>query len=88
MTQSLFINGVPKANALAVQDNHYFYAGQLMACSLLQGGPTPNILANWCYKILSKPNDPITMENIDFSEDFLQNDSVVKVQYCQACNFY
>ena len=71
MANSLFVDGVPKAGAMALQQAEYFYAGQLMASSLLQSGPTPNLLSNWTYNVIVNSDISTTTNTITVNAEFL-----------------
>ena len=49
ITQQLFITGVPIISTSAMTENEFLYAGNLMAASILQCGPSPCILKPWVY---------------------------------------
>jgi len=52
MCSALFVNGVPIKSVMLVANNAFFKAGRLMVSSILQGGPSPCILTDWCYSAL------------------------------------
>jgi len=56
MAQHLFVEGIPKSSPSLVQQMMFFFAGQLMASSFLQEGPTPNVLSGFCYNIMINTN--------------------------------
>ena len=43
---------VPSINFLAMTNNEFCYAGELLALSLVHGGHAANVLASWLYDIL------------------------------------
>ena len=45
----LFTSGVPVISTSAISENEFLYSGNLMAASLLQGGPPPCFLKKWVY---------------------------------------
>jgi len=79
MAKSLFVDGVPKAGAMALQQAEYFYAGQLMASSLLQSGPTPNLLSNWTYSVIVNSDITSSIKTISVDAEFLNREDILKV---------
>ena len=78
MKNAIFEEGVPTKSVLLVYQKAFYNAGCLMANSLIQGGPSPAIFADWCYNyIASKENFPPT----DFSlpEQFKERCDIKKV---------
>jgi len=63
MSASILRDGIPIESLLVVNKREFVIAGELMAMSLLQNGPVPNILAGWCYKIISSTK---SIEPMDF----------------------
>ena len=43
----LFPEVLPVVSPSAITENEFYYAGNLMVASLLQGGPAPRFLASW-----------------------------------------
>lgn len=76
MREHLFTDDGPKLSPSLVQENKFYMAGQLMAQSLLQGGPSPNILPKWAFSVITQPNGH-TM--IDVPSDFYQQEIIKKV---------
>ena len=74
LKKEMFENGVPIKSATFLLEKKYFHAGKLMAQSILQGGPTPNILAGWCYDEIMKTHNKITP-----TEEFNQKPVIQKV---------
>ena len=78
MKNAIFEEGVSTKSVLLVYQKAFYNAGCLMANSLIQGGPSPAIFADWCYNyIASKENFYPT----DFSlpEEFKERCDVKKV---------
>ena len=49
MKNAILEEGVPTKSVLLVYQKAFYNAGCLMASSLIQGGPSPAIFADWCY---------------------------------------
>lgn len=47
-------NGMPVESTVALTSDHFKYAGELMAMSIVQGGPAPNVLSPCFYDVVSK----------------------------------
>ena len=47
-------NGMPVASTLALTQELFKYAGELMAISIVQGGPAPNFLSPVIYDAIAK----------------------------------
>ena len=78
MKKVIFEEGVPTKSVLLVYQKAFYNAGCLMASSLIQGGPSPAIFADWCYNYkASKENFAPT----DFSlpEQFKERYDIKKV---------
>ena len=78
MKNAILEEGVPTKSVLLVYQKAFYNAGCLMANSLIQGGPSPAIFADWCYNyIASKEHFPPT----DFSlpEQFKERLDIKKV---------
>jgi hypothetical protein len=56
---------------LAMTSGHFQIAGELMAASIVQGGPAPDFLAEWVYKYLSSG-----IEGIMVDESKIEDQSV------------
>ena len=48
MKNAIFKEGVPTKSVLLVYQKAFYNEGCLMVNSLIQGGPSPAILADWC----------------------------------------
>ena len=78
MKKVIFEEGVPTKSVLLVYQKAFYNAGCLMVNSLIQGGPSPAIFADWCYNYkASKENFAPT----DFSlpEQFTERYDIKKV---------
>jgi hypothetical protein len=62
---------VPYDSTLAMTSGHFQITGELMAASIVQGGPTPDFLAEWVYKYLSSG-----IEGIMVDESKIEDQSV------------
>ena len=62
---------VPYDSTLAMTSGHFQIAGELMAASIVQGGPAPDFLAEWVYKYLSSG-----IEGIMVDESKIEDQSV------------
>jgi len=59
---SLFPNGAPKESMLDVQNGNFSFSGQIMAVSLVQGGPPPAFLHKSVYDLLV--NDSLDLKSL------------------------
>lgn len=50
-----FDGKVPVNSAIALTSSQFCHLGELMAKSLIQGGPAPNFMATWVYDAIVKP---------------------------------
>lgn len=50
----LFPDGFPTKSMLAVTRDDFVTAGEVMAMSVVQGGPSPNFLAREIYNVVSR----------------------------------
>ena len=62
---------VPYDSTLAMTSGHFRIAGEIMAPSIVQGGPAPDFLAEWVYKYLSSG-----IEGIMVDESKIEDQSV------------
>ena len=53
MKNVIFEEGVSTKSVLLVYQKAFYNAGCLMVNSLIQGGPSPAILADWCYDYIA-----------------------------------
>lgn len=64
----LFINEpdecgkVPCENIMAMSKGHFHVAGELMAASIVQGGPAPDFLASWVYDYTSSGIESVMID--------------------------
>ena len=59
MDQPLY--GIPVHSTVLLTDAQFKIAGQLMATSIVQGGPAPNFLA-WVYTYISHGLDDVVLK--------------------------
>ena len=52
---------VPAGSTFALQYKEYLYAGELMATSIVQGGPAPSFFAPWVYMLIC---EKLEMDNV------------------------
>ena len=71
---SMFPGGAPKESMSDVQNGNFLYCGQIMAVSLVQGGPPPNFLHKSVYNLLF---DEINIRQLDLNEHFVPNDQML-----------
>lgn len=64
---------------MMVAEKQYLFAGQLFAMTVLQGGPYPDVLCEWCYSIISSSKSVDPMQ-FDLTKEFLNEPSVKKVK--------
>lgn len=48
-------------STVALTSGHFKYAGEVMASSIIQGGPAPNFFAPCLYGIVSKGLENVTL---------------------------
>ena len=53
MSIRLFSDGMPVQSTMLLTDGQFKIAGQLMAMSIVQGGPAPNFLTSCARELLS-----------------------------------
>ena len=80
MSEQLFNEGEPKVTAVNLQRNLFYYAGLLMAQSIIQGGPTPNFLtANAFNQVVgSFAGSSTTKVAVSEMPEAFRNDCVIK----------
>ena len=78
MSQQLFEDYAPVQSVMLVSQKMFFYAGRLMANSLIQGGPNPCILSDWCYKFISSRENCLPTD-FDLPIQFLEKPNIKKV---------
>ena len=49
-------------NIVAMSKGHFCVAGELMASSIVQGGPAPDFLAPWVYEYISSGIEGVTID--------------------------
>ena len=80
MVQQLFDDdGNVIKSIMLVSGRLFFYAGQLMANSLLQGGPNPGFLSDWCYKFISSSKKCLLPTDFDILCQFMERTDIKKV---------
>ena len=62
---------VPCDSTMAMTSGHFRIAGEILAASLVQGGPTPGFFAEWVFKYLLSG-----IESIMVDESKIKDDSV------------
>jgi hypothetical protein len=65
---------VPDDSTVAMTNGHFKVAGEIMATSIVQGGPAPDFITDWVYKYLSSGIDGITVD-----ESKIQDQSVTQL---------
>ena len=64
MGRRFFVSGKPVASTMMLMQNEYKFLGELMAMSIMQGGPAPNLFSQNVFDYLI--ND-LKIENIHLS---------------------
>ena len=88
MADSLLPDGSPLDSVMLVE--MYYFAGQLMASSLIQGGQTPNVLQSWCYMVLSteSPLGPSSFTpDVTLCEETVPKNVSASLRNQLACSF-
>lgn len=73
--ENMFPGGAPKDSMLDIQNSNFFSCGQIMAVSIVQGGPPPNFLHKSVYDLLC--NDPLDMKELNVDKNFVQADQIM-----------
>lgn len=81
MKLHLFCEGEPVHSTFALASGDFRYAGELMASSIIQGGPAPNFLAKWVYMYITGGLDKVELCVSQIKEEKLK-DIVEKVTCC------
>lgn len=68
----LFSDGVPVQSTIALTEGHFKVAGELMASSVLQGGPAPNFLAGWVYQFISGGLNTVSIQIEDIKKESIK----------------
>ena len=71
----MFPSGAPKDSMLDVQNSNFLCCGQIMAVSIVQGGPPPNFLHKSVYDLLC--NDPLDLKALNVDKNFMQADKIM-----------
>eukprot|EP00794_Sanderia_malayensis_P013170 gene13169-14520_t len=66
MKRKLFCNGKPVISTMAISNEEFIMAGQLMAMSIVQGGPAPSFMHMSLYHYMA--NLPLEIESNDENE--------------------
>lgn len=64
----LFSDGCPKNSVLALANEDFRMAGELMAMSIVQGGPGPNLFSPVVYNIISRDMNISDCKSISVKE--------------------
>ena len=77
----LFHNGSPVINMAALLNEEYRYAGELMASSIVQGGPAPCFLSKDTFSYILNGVESVGTDNssIDTVEDVQFKETITKV---------
>lgn len=67
----LFPDGCPTTSVLALASEDFRIAGEIMAMSIIQGGPGPNLLSPVVYNIISRDLN-ISDCKTDYMKDICQ----------------
>jgi hypothetical protein len=78
MKLRLFCEGEPVHSTFALASGDFRYAGELMASSIVQGGPAPNFFARWVYLYITGGLDKVE-PCVDHIKDKNLKDIVEKV---------
>lgn len=68
-------------STFALVSGDFRYAGELMASSIIQGGPAPNFLARWVYMFITGGLDNVELCESHIKEENLR-DIVDTVRRC------
>lgn len=73
--ENMFPGGAPRDSTIDIQNSIFFSCGQIMAVSIVQGGPPPNFLHKSVYDLLC--NDPLDMKELNVDKNFVQADQIM-----------
>ena len=73
-------NGMLVPSTVALTSGHFKYAGELMALSVVPGGPCPNFFSQQLYNLLTKGINAIQFET-DMIKDVQMKSVAEKVQF-------
>ena len=59
---------VPFDSTLAMTDGQFRIAGEMMATSIVQGGPAPDFLSDWVYNYLSSGIEGVIVDEIKIED--------------------
>ena len=59
---------VPCDSTLAMTDGQFRIAGEMMATSIVQGGPAPDFLSDWVYNYLSSGIEGVIVDEIKIED--------------------
>jgi hypothetical protein len=79
MKLRLFCDGEPVHSTFALASGDFRYAAELIASSIVQGGPAPNFFARWLYLYITGGLDKVESCVNDIKDENLK-DIVEKVQ--------
>ena len=74
--RKLFSNGMPVLSTVALNDQDFVMAGELMAMSVVQGGPAPSFLSKSVYAYIT--NKPLAISGND--PDSKHTEAALKVK--------
>ncbi len=74
---------VPLHNTAALLQRHFKYVGNVLAMSLIQGGPAPICFASWVYEYIANG-----LERMEINDDELSSDSVKVFLKQVKCHFF
>ena len=81
----LFTGGIPITSSTAISENEFFIAGNLMAMSVVQGGPAPCFLAKWVYDYVAFGLSDGLDLNIDDVKSVTLKGNLSKVKLFPLC---
>ena len=73
----MIIDGELKRGIMHLANDTYFSVGKLIALSLIQGGPSPMIMNNNLFDLISS-DELLTPENIKVPSSFSEGNAAVK----------
>lgn len=75
MAQTMFPNGIPVDSVYNIQNGNFRSCGELVATSIVQGGPPPCFLDESAYSMLTKPDVELT--RLDQQKHFSDSDRLL-----------
>ena len=67
------VGRVPCDSTLAMTDGQFRIAGEMMATSIVQGGPAPDFLSDWVYNYFSSGIEGVIVDETKIANQRIRN---------------